>query len=101
VRLREEIQEMLRRGDGELSGLALCLTTTVRNVLRKPQAREGAARGYVPVWACEVGDRLRERLLQKLERSLPRCLGARWIVHLGAGFVHERVVRLVAIDLEL
>jgi hypothetical protein len=57
VRLREEIQEMLRRGDGELSGPALCLTITVRNVLRKPQAREGAARGHVPVWARGLATR--------------------------------------------
>ena len=49
----------------------------------------------------EVGDPLRECLFQKLKRSLPRRLGACWIVHLGTGFVHERVVRLVAIDLEL
>jgi hypothetical protein len=64
-------------------------------------AREGAARGQVPVWARAVGDPLRECRLQKLERSLPRCLGACWVVHLGAGFVHEGMVRLIAIDLEL
>ncbi len=49
----------------------------------------------------EVGDPLCECLFQKLERSVPRRLGACRVVHLGAGFVHERVMRLIAIDLEL
>jgi hypothetical protein len=49
-----------------------------------------------PRQAREVGDPLRESCLQKLERSLPRCLGACWVVDL-----YEGVVCLVTIDLGL
>src|ERR1017187_2315988 len=68
---------------------------------RGPRSRLEQIMGMFPVWAREVGDCLRECRVQKLERSLPRCLGACWVVNLGAAFVHECVVRLVAIDLEL